>query len=244
MKRLAIFLCFVLASFASRKVVAADASSSKPNFVLILCDDLGYGDLACFNNQIIKTPNLDKLAAEGMRLTDCYASFPVCSPSRAGFLTGRNANRLGIRDWISQGTAIYMRPREITIAQILKKTGYRTGHFGKWHLNSVVDGSETTPGDAGFDDWMYTQNNAFPSHENPTNFVRMGKRVGPMKGFSTTILTDEAIRFVTENQSRPFFLNLWFHAPHEPVATPEDYQGMYSQFTDRTKRIYYGSVSL
>jgi len=244
MKHPALLFWFLMACVVPRLHAAEPVPNSKPNFVLILCDDLGYGDLACFNNPIIKTPNLDRLAAEGMRLTDCYASFPVCSPSRAGFMTGRNANRLGIREWISPGTGIYMRPREITIAQMLKKAGYRTGHFGKWHLNSVVDGSETTPGDAGFDDWIYTQNNAAPSHENPTNFVRMGKRMGALNGFSTTILTDEAIRFVSENKSGPFFLNLWFHAPHEPVATPEDFQNIYSQVGDQTKRIYYGSVSL
>ena len=116
-------------------------TAPRPNIVFLLCDDLGYGDLSCFANPIIRTPHLDKLATEGMRLTHCYSASPVCSPSRAGFMTGRNPNRLGIRDWIPPDSGIYLRRGEITITQLLKQAGYRTCHAGKWHLDSRTDGS-------------------------------------------------------------------------------------------------------
>jgi arylsulfatase A len=217
---------------------------SKPNIVYILCDDLGYGDLGCFASPIIKTPHLDRLAREGMRLTHCYAAAPVCSPSRAGIITGRNPNRYGIRDWIPANSGIYLKQDEMSVARLLKSAGYRTALVGKWHLNSKMDGSEPTPGDHGFDHWFATQNNANPSHENPTNFVRNGKPVGPLQGNSSTLIVDEAIRFLRSVQARPFLLFVWFHAPHEPVATPEQYTRLYASIDDPTKRIYYGSVTL
>src|SRR5262249_38957290 len=122
------------------------APEEKTNFVILLADDLGYGDLGCFGNPAIKTPHLDNLASEGLRLTHCYASFPVCSPSRATMLTGRNANRYGIRDWIPLNTGIFLPKEEVTVATLLKSAGYRTAHIGKWHCNSKMDSSEPTPG--------------------------------------------------------------------------------------------------
>src|SRR5438270_2414149 len=172
------------------------AAAERPNFIVLLCDDLGYGDLGCFDHPVIRTPNLDKLAGEGVRLTHCYASAPVCSASRAGLMTGRNHNRLGIRDWIPPNTGIYMRPGEVTVAQLLQKAGYRTCHAGKWHLNSRTDGSERTPGEAGFDHWLYTQNNAAPNHLDVTNFVRNGKPAGKLPGPSSHTVVAEALQFL------------------------------------------------
>jgi arylsulfatase A len=220
------------------------ALSAKPSIVFFLCDDLGYGDLGCFASKVIKTPHLDKLAASGLRLTHCYSPSPVCSPSRAGFLTGRNPNRLGIRDWIPLNSGVTLKKDEISVASLLQAAGYRTGHVGKWHLNSKMDGSEPTPGDHGFDHWFATQNNAIPSHENPTNFVRNGKPVGKLTGNSSTLIVDEAVRFLDATKDQPFALFVWFHAPHEPVATPEEWKNLYRDEPDETKRIYYGSVSL
>jgi arylsulfatase A len=218
-------------------------AAEKPNIVILLCDDLGYGDLSCFAHPEIRTPHLDKFAAEGIKLTHCYAPAPVCSPSRAGLLTGRVPNRLGIRDWIPANSGIFLRPGEVTIAQLLKGAGYRTCHAGKWHLNSKTDGSERTPGDAGFDHWLYTQNNAAPSHLNPTNFVRNGKRVGKLEGPSSHLVVAEALEFLATNKDRPFFLNLWFHESHEPVAAAEEFRKLYSQVDNPDRRHYYGDVS-
>src|SRR5262245_8162959 len=202
------------------------ALSAKPNIVFFLCDDLGYVDLGCFASKVIKTPHLDNLAASGIRLTHCYSPSPVCSPSRAGFLTGRNPNRLGIRDWIPLNSGVKLNKDEISAAKLLQAAGYRTGHVGKWHLNSKMDGSEPTPGDHGFDHWFATQNNAIPSHENPTNFVRNGKPAGKLTGNSSTLIVDEALRFLDATRDQPFALFVWFHAPHEPVATPAEWTNL------------------
>lgn len=224
--------------------VLAAEKPPRPNVVYILCDDLGYGDLACFGNPIVKTPNLDRLARDGMKLTHCYAAAPVCSPSRAGIITGRHPHRCGIHDFIPANRGIYLKRDEVTVAQLLRSAAYRTGHVGKWHLNSKMDGSEPTPGDHGFDHWFSTQNNAAPSHENPTNFYRNGKAVGPLKGNSSTLIVDEAIDFMRGAKDRPFMLFVWFHAPHEPVAAPESFTRMYAGIDEATRRAYLGSITL
>lgn len=230
--------------FASAPQAFAAADPPKPNIVVLLCDDLGYGDLGCFNAKDIKTPHLDQLAADGLKLTHYYSPMPVCSPSRAGLLTGRNPNRLGIRDWIPPGSGIYLRPGEVTIPQLLKKAGYKTCHVGKWHLNSKTDGSEPTPGDAGFDHWMYTQNNAAPSHLNPKNFVRNGQPVGPTEGLSSHVCVGEAISWLdTLKPGEPFFLNAWFHETHEPVASTPEFLDQYPQEQNSDRRQYLANAT-
>ena len=205
----------------------------RPNIVVILCDDLGYGDLECYGHPHIKTPHLNRLAAEGIRFTDFYSAAPVCSPSRVGLLTGRSPNRAGVYDWIppAGGGAkpdareqVHMRRGEVTIAQLLKQAGYATCMAGKWHCNSRFNHpDQPQPGDFGFDHWLGTQNNAAPSHENPENYVRNGKSVGPLEGYSCEIVVDEAIKWLAARDaatSQPYFLYLPFHEPHEPVASP------------------------
>ncbi len=223
--------------------VTADAGEQRPNIVILLCDDLGYGDLSCFANPVMHTPHLDKLAADGLKLTHCYSSAPVCSPSRAGLMTGRIPNRLGIRDWIPAQSGIFLRPSEVTIAQLLKDAGFRTAHAGMWHLNSKTDGSERTPGEAGFDHWLYTQNNAAPSHLDPTNFIRNGKPAGKLTGASSHLVVAEALEVLEANKDRPFFLNLWFHEPHEPVAAAEEFLKLYPGEDNLDRRHYHGDVS-
>ena len=212
---------------------AADAD--RPNIIVILCDDLGYGDLACYGHPHIKTPNLDRMAADGVRFTSCYSAAPVCSPSRVGLLTGRSPNRAGVYDWIppaKPGTKkagnrhlVHMRAEEMTLAKMLKTAGYETCVSGKWHCNAMFNSSaQAQPNDAGFDHWFATQNNASPSHANPVNYVRNGEPVGKIEGYSCQIATDEALKWMAnrggEGQA-PFFVFLPFHEPHEPVASPE-----------------------
>lgn len=219
------------------------AAASRPNIVILLCDDLGYGDLSCFAHPVIRTPHLDQLAREGVRLTHCYSASPVCSPSRAGLMTGRNPNRLGIRDWIPGNSGIFLRPGEATIAQLLKDAGYRTCHVGKWHLNSRTDGSEPTPGDAGFEHWLYTQNNAAPSHLNPRNFIRNGQPAGPLTGPSSHLCATEAMQWLDGVKDAPFFLNVWFHETHEPVAAADEYLALYAGEENLDRRHYYGAAT-
>ncbi|MBM3333071.1 sulfatase-like hydrolase/transferase [Candidatus Sumerlaeota bacterium] len=224
--------------------MASRTPGKRANFVVILCDDLGYGDLGCYGHPVIKTPRLDKLASEGIKLTDCHSSAPVCSPSRIGMLTGRTPHRLGIDDWIPQDSPIHLKRSEITVAALLRKAGYATCHSGKWHCAGTLDGSQPTPGDHGFDHWFSTQNNAAPSHRNPTNFVRNGKRVGPLEGYSSPLIVGEAIEWLRGlKPGQPFALFVWFHSPHEPVATAERFVAMYPKADNADQAEYFGNVT-
>ena len=224
-------------------------ADDRPNFVIILCDDLGYGDLQCYGHPHIKTPNLDQLAEQGIRFTQCYSAAPVCSPSRVGLLTGRSPNRAGVYDWIPEArrpTAnrrelVHMRQSEITIPSLLKSAGYDTCMAGKWHCNSEFNNQkQPQPGDFGFDHWMATQNNAAPSHRHPKNFVRNGKPVGEIQSFSCQIAVDEALSWLTDRESeKPFFLFLPFHEPHEPVASPPDLVDAYRDVAENEDQAQY-----
>lgn len=227
---------------SAAKLFTGGSYKSRPNIVIGLCDDLGYGDLGCYGHPHIKTPNLDKLAAEGMKLTDCYAAAPVCSPARAGILTGRTPYRSGIYDWIPGNNPMHLKQEEITVATLLKEAGYRTCHAGKWHCNGKFNSPEQPqPDDHGFEHWFSTQNNARPTHHNPVNFVRNGHSVGKLEGYSSELIVQEAIDWLNKwDRSKPFCLFVWFHAPHEPIATGPEFMEMYK---DKKEAIYYGNVS-
>ena len=220
-----LFVALVIAGACSK-----DNNEESPNIVVILCDDLGYGDLSCYGHPKIKTPNLDGLAAGGIRLSSCYSAAPVCSPSRAGLITGRSPNRAGVYDWIPEARderedcrdLVHLRSTETTIPALLKQAGYQTCLAGKWHCNAKFNSPEQAqPSDFGFDWWFATQNNALPNHENPVNFVRNGKDVGPMQGFSCQLVVQEAIDWLDRaDMEKPFYLQVCFHEPHESVASP------------------------
>ena len=208
--------------------ITTAAAEQRPNIVLMLADDLGYGDLSCYGSTQTSTPHLDGLAAGGLRFTDFYAGSGVCSPSRACFMTGRFSVRVGVYSWIHTSHNMHLRVEETTIAELLKEAGYSTAHLGKWHLGyDLEDGSGNgpDPGDHGFDYWMATGNNASPSHRNPNNFVKNGVAMGELKGYSSQIVVDEAIGWLDNHRDKdkPFFLNLWFHEPHAKVAAPPEY---------------------
>jgi arylsulfatase A len=228
-----------------RSAGAVNAGSARPNFVVVLADDLGYGDLACYGHPQIKTPNLDRLAAEGMRLTSCYAAAANCSPARTGLMTGRTPYRAGIHNWIPMFSPMHVQRSEITIATLLRGAGYATCHVGKWHLNGQFNlPDQPQPSDHGFDYWFSTQNNALPSHENPDNFVRNGKEVGKLEGYSAQIVVDEAIHWLTDvrDKGKPFFLYVCFHEPHEPIATDKRFADMYPS-DDPTLSAHHGNVT-
>ncbi|HUS73537.1 MAG TPA: sulfatase-like hydrolase/transferase [Sedimentisphaerales bacterium] len=228
---------------SATKPFTGGRDKTKPNIVIALCDDLGYGDLNCYGHPHIKTPNLDKLAAEGMKLTDCYAAAPVCSPARAGMLTGRTPYRSGVYDWIPGNNPMHLKQEEITVATLLKEAGYRTCHVGKWHCNGKFNSAEQPqPDDHGFEYWFSTQNNARPTHHNPANFVRNGERVGELKGYSSSLIVQEAIDWLNTkwDRSKPFCLFVWFHTPHEPIATGPEFMETYE---GKKEAIYYGNVT-
>lgn len=226
-------------------ITLATSAADRPNIVLVLADDLGYGDLACYGNKDIHTPNLDKFAAEGLKLTSCYAGHANCSPSRTALMTGRTPTRVGVRDWIPEDSPVHVRRSEITIATLLRSSGYTTCQTGKWHLNGEFNKlMQPQPGDHGFDHWFSTQNNAYPNHHNPDNFVRNGKEVGKTDGYAAHIVANEAIRWLTDlrDKSKPFFLYVCFHEPHEPIASDDKYSKLYPS-ADPSYSAHHGTIT-
>ena len=204
--------------------------------VVLLADDLGWKDIGCYGGPV-QTPALDKLASEGMRFTHFYSGAAVCSPSRAVLLTGRNNLRASIYSWINdQDQRSHLPVNETTLAEVLKSNGFDTAHFGKWHLGmpTTRQPDKPTPSEHGFDYWFATANNAQPSHRNPRNFVRNGKPVGELKGYACDLVVEDAIQWLdSRNETeRPFFLNVWFHEPHAPLAAPPDLIETYGQTSD------------
>ncbi len=235
--------CVLLAVFCSIAVAAKE----KPNFLLILLDDAGWTDLGCYGSQI-QTPHIDQLAAEGIRFTDCHSAAPNCSPSRAGLLTGRIPARSGIYSYLPENHLMHLRREEVTLAELLEAAGYRTGHFGKWHL-SRLQSEQPSPADQGFDYSLGTDNNAAPKHLNPVNFIRNGVPVGKLEGYSCQIVVDETIswlrRIAAESPNKPFFACVWFHEPHSPIASPpalvKKYQELYPNL-NRKKAAYHANI--
>ena len=170
------------------------AKESPPNIVLVMCDDLGYGDLACYGSPTVKTPHIDAFAKRGMRFTNFYSAAPNCSPSRTGLMTGRTPTRLGIHNWIPWDSPMHVTRKETTVATLLRNSGYDTCLVGKWHINGGFHKKDQPqPDEHGFNHWMATQNNAIPTHHNPDNFYLNGKAVGKIEGFAANIVTDEAM---------------------------------------------------
>lgn len=228
----------------SSRPVAGAETTARPNFVVFLADDLGWGDLGCYGHPQIKTPALDRFAAQGVRFTQCYSACGVCSPSRSAILTGRTPYRNGVYRWIPENHPVHLRTSEITISKLLQERGYQTCHVGKWHLNGFFNSPrQPQPHDHGFDHWMATQNNAAPSHKNPTNFVRNGEPVGPLQGYSSHLVVEEAIRWLRQRDpQRPFFLNVWTHEPHLPIESDPQYMALYDT-PDVGLRQHHGNVT-
>lgn len=225
---------------------ASPAADERPNVVLFLADDLGWGDLGCYGHPVLRTPNLDAFARQGMRLTQCYAASAVCSPSRSALLTGRTPYRNGVYTWIAEGSNVHLRAGEITIAKLLRERGYATCHAGKWHLNGKFnDPAQPQPGDHGYDWWLATQNNAAPSHKNPTNFVRNGRPVGRMEGFSAPLVVQEAIEWLRTGRDpkKPFFLAVWTHEPHLPIESDPRFMEPYAAIEDEGIRQHHGNIT-
>lgn len=228
------------------------AANARPNVVILLADDLGHQDIGCYGGPV-KTPALDALAAGGTRFTDFYSGCAVCSPSRAVLLTGRHHIRTGVYSWISDASPraglvppqrSHLLEREVTLAEVLKQHGYATAHAGKWHLGLPTDQFQKPPPDKhGFDHWFATWNNAEPSHRNPETFIRNGKPAGKLEGYSCQLVVDEAITWLDKHRAKdkPFFLNIWFHEPHAPIAAPDEIVGEYGRLKDAAA-IYSGTI--
>ncbi|WP_372753500.1 sulfatase-like hydrolase/transferase [Mariniflexile sp.] len=258
------FLFFMMLTFTGY-AQKAFSDGMKPNVIFIMADDLGYGDVGFTGNKKIITPHLDAMSQSGATFTNFYAAAPLCSPTRASVLTGRSPFRQGIFAAHTAG----MRPSETTVAEVLKKAGYKTGFFGKWHLGWVEPdeiesrGMYSPPWHHGYDETFATKS-AVPTW-NPTKtpdgwtswgakedgswggsvYVENGKPVTDnLEGDDSRIIMDRVIPFMKESISKetPFFATIWFHTPHEPVVAGPEYLAKYPDLP-LEKRHYYGAIT-
>ncbi len=206
----------------------------RPNIVLCMADDQGWGDMAYNGHPVLKTPNFDAMAASALRFDRFYAAAPVCSPTRGSVLTGRHPNRFGC---FTAGHTL--RPQEITIAEALKSAGYVTGHFGKWHLGSVRKGSPVNPGASGFDTWLSSPNYF---DINPI-LSREGVAV-QFQGESSMITVDATIEFIRKHAKspKPFLAVVWFGSPHGPHRAIEEDRALYAN-QKKKQQHFYGEIT-
>ena len=197
------------------------ASSHRPNVILILTDDQGYGDVGVHGNDVLRTPNLDRLAREGVRIKEFYVT-PLCATTRASLLTGRYNQRTGVL-WPFLGAEV-LRHREVTLAEALKDAGYQTALIGKWHLGRY---GKYGPLTHGFDEFLGFRDGMIDDYFD-TALEHNGLPVR-ISNYITDALTDAALRFVESNRSRPFFLFLSYNAPHIPNQVPLKYEQEYTE---------------
>ena len=220
MKRL--FHLFIIATAALLGGPAPGAQAASPNIILILADDLGYGDVGAYGAALVQTPSIDRMAAEGMRLTDFHASGNVCTPSRAGLLTGRYAVRSGL----AEGTITVNDERglpagTVTIAALLRAHGYRTGLIGKWHLGHHSEAQQ--PNAQGFDEFFGLLH---PNDVEQPLYRNGSAAAEPMlQAALTRRFTEEAVRFIRQSVGQSFFLWLSHTAPHIPLAASPAFAG-------------------
>lgn len=221
-------------------LAAAQAPSRPPNFIILFADDMGYGDLACYGHPTLRTPNIDRLAAEGTRFTSFYAAAAVCTPSRVGLLTGRYPSRAGQPNNTGPDTIGGLPLSEILLPQLLKPRGYKTMAIGKWHLG--FQPAPYLPTSRGFDAWfgLPYSNDMIPpwvKTDRPLHLYRntdMVERVTDQSNL-TPRYTGEAIKFIKAVKASPFFLYVPYAMPHLPVSVPKDRQG-------RSRAGHYGDV--
>jgi arylsulfatase A-like enzyme len=223
----------VLIAFGGAYGFSNALAAEKPNLIWIMADDLGYGELGCYGQKVIKTPNIDRMAAEGMRFTQFYAGATVCAPSRSVLMTGQHHGRTRVRGNAGQANpqAQALRAEDITVARLLRDAGYRTALVGKWGLGDVGPAETGLPRRQGFDSFFGYLNqrhahNHFPGflwhNEQRIALPNEGKAVGDDgSGYATTariyaddLFADEALKFVANHQDRPFFLYWCMVIPH------------------------------
>ena len=221
--------------------VKAEDPDRPPNIVVVFADDLGYADVGCFGATGYKTPNIDRLASEGIRFTDFYAAQGVCSASRAALLTGCYSNRVGILGALGPGSKVGINADEQTIAEVLKTQGYAPAIFGKWHLG---DAPKFLPTRHGFDEYfgLPYSNDMWPLHPTNHSFPDLplidGETVvklNPDQHMLTTWYTEHAVKFIEKNRDRPFFLYVPHSMPHVPLFVSEKFAG-------KTERGLFGDV--
>jgi arylsulfatase A-like enzyme len=224
---------------------AASGQTRQPNIVLIVADDMGYGDIGVHGSKDIPTPNIDSLARAGVRFTDAYVTGPHCSPTRAALLTGRYQQRFGheVNMGGGAGPDAGLPSSETTIANRLKAAGYRTALFGKWHLGSA---ERLHPLARGFDEFYgflggeHSYVEAAPNGMNP---LLEGRQPVEATGYLTDVLTNRAVDFIKREKARPFFLYLAYNAVHTPMHAPEKYLARFKGIASQQRRTYAAMLS-
>jgi arylsulfatase A-like enzyme len=222
-----------LACIAAFGLIATSARAEQPNLIWIMADDLGYGDLGCYDQKVITTPRLDRMAREGMRFTQFYAGATVCAPSRSVVMTGQHHGRTRVRGNAGRTNPIAqaLRPEDTTVAKVLQQAGYRTALIGKWGLGDVGEAESGLPRKHGFD-YFYGYLNQHHAHNHFPDYLWRNEEKVPLSnkivpvgesggGYATEavqyaddLFADDALRFVAENKSRPFFLYWCMVVPH------------------------------
>lgn len=211
-----LFRFYLIFQIFHLEAMAAAPEKELPNIILLMGDDHGWDETAYNGHPYLKTPVLDKMASAGLQMNRFYSASPVCSPTRGSIITGRHPNRYGT---FTPGFSI--RPEEVSIAQLMKKAGYLTAHFGKWHLGPVNKESPTSPGAMGFDEWL-SHDNFFEM--NP-QLSRNGGAPEKFVGEGSEIIVKEALNFIkkAKKNKKPFFIVIWYGSPHEPYSgLPKD----------------------
>lgn len=218
--------CLACHPQADNKDAVAEAQQVvRPNVILIMADDMGYADLGCYGNETIKTPNIDNLASNGLRLTNYHSSGVVCSPTRAALLTGLYPQEAGIEGVVTAKSHrdTGMKPEKYTLAEMFKRAGYTTAIFGKWHLGyepkfgPIVQGFDVFNG-------FVSGNVDYQSHIDQEGYADWWKQKGlnPEDGYLTNLITDHGLQFMEQEKDQPFFLYLPHGAPHSPYQGPDD----------------------
>lgn len=240
-----ISLIVVITVLISCKQPQTKIANKKPNVIIVITDDQGYGDMGHTGNTIIKTPSIDKFASQAVNLTNYHVG-TTCAPTRAGLLTGRNCNRNGV--WHTIMGASILNREEVTLANVFQDNGYKTGMFGKWHLG---DNHPFLPEDRGFEETFYHGGGGVgqtPDYWNNDYFDDTYFRNGtPEKvtGYCTDVWFDEAIKFVESKKEDPFFCYLSLNAPHSPFNVPQEYYDLYKDEESllESQKRFYGMIT-
>ncbi|MEO6244202.1 MAG: sulfatase-like hydrolase/transferase [Opitutaceae bacterium] len=217
--------------------LCAAEQPTRPHIVLVMADDMGWGETGYYGHPVLKTPHLDAMAAAGLRFDRFYAGAPNCSPTRATVMTGRSNDRTGVEN---HGYAL--RKQERTLPQALRAAGYATAHFGKWHLNGfkgpgapVLKEDDHNPGEFGFDDWLSVTN----FFDRDPMLSRKGK-FEEFKGDSSEIIVDEALKLMKTKRAsgRPMFTVIWFGSPHAPFIAADEDKTAFAALTKNAQNHY------
>jgi arylsulfatase A-like enzyme len=217
-------------------IPTAGVEARRPNIVLMMADDLAWGETGYNGHPHVQTPVLDEMARTGLRLDRFYAASPVCSPTRASVMTGRHANRSG-----AFAPNFSTRPEEITIAQILRMAGFRTGHFGKWHLGAVKQESPVNPGRMGFEEYLSHDN--FFEMNPPLSRNGAPPEIHPGEGSEIIVAEAEQFARRVHGEGKPFFIVIWFGSPHGPYSGTAEDVGRYAAVPNEDLRRRYAEIT-